>query len=413
MIFNDTYLPEGYKKYNELLTAISSISELYSKSETPYIDPRFVENSFCLAFDAVNLSRRDTAFDASKIIDNLKIGIGLKTFCANINNNGISESKTEKIAEFNSDAFQLKNLSVLDATLKIAELRNARINSAILEYGIDKSIYHAVIRFHDKINPTNKYILLKEYDYDPIVVSDIVCTDKNFNPLSLEQQLENSSDRLFFTDGKNYYSFNFSKSTLYRKFDTTLKDGHVFKVEKLKDPFNLVSKLLLNLLNEQKNTEQDNELEHVILPLYSTRKNKLNEKIVPEHSGLNQWNAKGRKRKFGEMYIPIPSLIHEHCKDFFPPRGTPFTLITPDNTEIQVTLCQGDGAGKALMSTPNTALSKWFHPLLVKEKNENVVTYNDFKRIGKDSVKFEKLSDNKFKFSLAQIESWEIFKNKF
>ena len=251
---------------------------------------------------------------------------------------------------------------------------------------------------------------MKEYDYDPIVPSDVVCTDKNFNPLSLDEQLNISSDNLFFTDGKNYYTFNRSKSTLYRRFDTTLEGGIFFKVEKIKDSFNVVSDILINLLDKQKD-EFDDELEHVILPLYSTRKNKNNDKIVPECSGLNQWNAKGRKRKFGEMYVPIPSLIHQQCKGFFPERGTPFTLITPDNTEIQVTLCQGNAEGKALMSTPNTALSKWFHPLLIKNNQEEIVKYDDFNRIGKDSVKLEKISNDKFKFSLSSIGSWEEFKN--
>ena len=47
-------------------------------------------------------------------------------------------------------------------------------------------------------------------------------------------------------------------------------------------------------------------LDFVILPLYSTE---AGNRIVHEKSGINQWNAGGRKRKFGESYIPIPSKI--------------------------------------------------------------------------------------------------------
>ena len=41
------------------------------------------------------------------------------------------------------------------------------------------------------------------------------------------------------------------------------------------------------------------------IPLYGIQKK---EKFIFERSGLNQWNANGRKRDFGEIYIPIPEL---------------------------------------------------------------------------------------------------------
>jgi hypothetical protein len=41
---------------------------------------------------------------------------------------------------------------------------------------------------------------------------------------------------------------------------------------------------------------------------------------VFERSGLNQWNARGRKRNESEVYIPIPKLIHDKFPNFFPGR---------------------------------------------------------------------------------------------
>ena len=38
---------------------------------------------------------------------------------------------------------------------------------------------------------------------------------------------------------------------------------------------------------------------------------------MPEKSGLNQWNAGGRVRKYGEVYIPIPAEIRKLKIGFF------------------------------------------------------------------------------------------------
>lgn len=78
--------------YLKLLSAVAQLSGLYSESSTPFIGYRAVENIFCKSFNATNLSRSDTAFDAKYN----STGIGLKTFVCN------STTKTEKIAEFNS-----------------------------------------------------------------------------------------------------------------------------------------------------------------------------------------------------------------------------------------------------------------------------------------------------------------------
>ena len=65
----------------------------------------------------------------------------------------------------------------------------------------------------------------------------------------------------------------------------------------------------------------------IYLPLYS-RQNGIH---VPQRNGLNQWNTEDRTRNFDEVYIPIPTLIHNQFPNYFPNRDTPFALITPNN----------------------------------------------------------------------------------
>jgi hypothetical protein len=78
----------------------------------PYLYYRAAENIFCRCFDAGNLSRSDTAFDANFN----KNGIGLKTFVAPTNN------KVEKIAEFNTLSRELKDLTGKELAIKLANL---------------------------------------------------------------------------------------------------------------------------------------------------------------------------------------------------------------------------------------------------------------------------------------------------
>lgn len=398
MIFGNN-LPQEYSRYKESWELFASFSALFSDSEVPFIHYRLMENTFCDAFGALNLSRTDTAFDASCVVDGVKYGIGLKTFIASVNEDGSASSKQEKIAEFNKDGKELIGLSPIDAIKKVVELRNARIDTALVEYGIEKSLYHCALRYCDSNGKA--YILLKEYPYEKIDVNHLVRTDKNYNPIS-EGEIIGAEKILHFTDGKEKYAFNFSKSTLFKRFDTSLSNGINIPVKVLENP----AEALKNWFKFDHKSKVPGK-DYVVLPLYSSNK-KLG-KYVPEKSGLNQWNAGGRKRTFGEMYVPVPIFIHKECNDFFPKRGKDFVLITPTGKEITVSLCQG--GGKALMSYPNLALSAWFHPLLVKDGSESIVNYLDFKRINKDAIKIEKMAEGKYSFSLVSIGSWEKFQN--
>ena len=54
------------KKYKENLQAVASLSNLFSKSKTPFLHYRAAENIFCRSFGLENLSRDDTSYDAKK-----------------------------------------------------------------------------------------------------------------------------------------------------------------------------------------------------------------------------------------------------------------------------------------------------------------------------------------------------------
>jgi hypothetical protein len=149
--------------------------------------------------------------------------------------------------------------------------------------------------------------------------------------------------------------------------------------------------------------------DYVILPLYSHRNGV---KEVPAKSGLNQWNAGGRQRKFGEAYIPVPRDVHKYCPDFFP-IGKNFLLKLP-NTRMpaNASLCQA--GSKALMTNPNDELCKWIFKVIDpkfsvsmynKPPSRDPFTYADLEMAGYDSVKVTKSKDQKSKSYEIQFEA--------
>ncbi len=147
---------ENKGDYLNLLSAVSKLSGLFSESAIPFINYRVAENIFCRSFEADNLSRSDTAFDA-----NYKtIGVGLKTFTSP------TGKSREKVAEFNQLSKELRKYKNLELAYKLAEFRNERIELARRLYNIDNSIYHIVARKENELN-------LFETDYDKIDIENI------------------------------------------------------------------------------------------------------------------------------------------------------------------------------------------------------------------------------------------------
>ncbi|HXK50264.1 MAG TPA: hypothetical protein PKW56_07335 [Clostridiales bacterium] len=361
--------------YLQLLSAVSQLSGLFSESSIPYINYRVAENIFCNSFGAKNLSRSDTAFDAS--ID--KLGVGIKTFVCT------SNTKTEKIAEFNLLSSRLRALGGYDLAYKISEFRNERISLAKRLYNIDSSIYHIVARRENKL-------ILFETDYDFIDLNKI-------------NSVKASKASLHFEDGKNSYTFSFSKSTLFRKFEIT-DDSYILPVKIADDPFNLILKLLSvkpkKLISKSSYVKGKN---YIVLPLYGYKNQ--NEKFVFEKSGINQWNAGGRARDYGEIYIPIPKEIHIKYPDFFPGREIKFKLTVPSGEELNAKVCQQNS--KALMTDPNKALSDWLLRKVLRLKEGELATIEKLRELGFDSVIISKNNKSNYKIDIMKLNSYERF----
>ena len=359
--------------YAKNLEIISSLSRLFSDSTTPFLHYRVMENLFCECFKAQNLSRSDTAYDAK--IGTL--GVGLKTFICTKN------YSTEKIAEFNKDSQFLKTLNdKRDLAEHLASLRNARIQLANDLYGIENAAYHIIARSENKL-------IFFESDYEKINISNL-------------QNIKNSPKSLNFSDGKNEYFFNHSKSVLQRKFYLP-KNFSSIEIKIIENPFELLLSLQKILPNAEISSPKIAGLDFVILPLFSLKGGKN----VPLKSGLNQWNAGGRKRDLNEIYIPVPIEIHKLYPEFFPPRDTCFTLKTPLNENLNAKICQENG--KALMSNPNSALAKWLLRGILRLKESELATLERLENLGFDSVIIEKISQNEFSIDIMPLNSYEKF----
>ncbi len=346
-------------KYFEMLKLLASLSKLFSESSTPYLDYRIAENLFCKYYTAINDARACTAYDARLG----KLGIGIKTF-------GINKGHSvEKIAEFNRLKPLLDPLKGKDLATQLAIFRNDRIQVTNDTYDVENAIYHIVGRSNGALNIFNT-------EYNFIDIDDI-------------HEVKDSTTSISFISGNCLYNFNKSKSVLMKDF--ILPTAHKeIPVEILSDPLQLLSELLQK---EEKGTEikdiRNNQvfkgLDYVILPLYSTRGGKMQ---VPPKSGLNQWNAEGRKRDENEVYIPIPREIHKKYPYFFPDRNTPFELILPNGKTLSAKICQANG--KALMSNPNSDLGEWILRKVLRKKPGELVTMTDLSIYGIDSVRIEK-----------------------
>lgn len=361
--------------YQKMLKVVGSLSRLFSESNDPYIQYRIAENLFCKSFGAENLSRTDCSADASKE----KLGIGIKTF---LEKNGAT---MQKVAEFNSEHDLFKDLEIELKILKVAELRNERIETTKRIFGLDEMIYHCVTRKERRIS-------VYETTMDAVRLQSIRNIQKN------------SKNVLSFDDGLNEYAFNVTKSTLYKRF-VTESISLDFPVEILEDPFEALDDLFGGAKGEILPVASK-PLEHIYLPLYSSKDNK-NKKFVPERSGLNQWNASGRPRVADEVYIRIPAWIHEKFPGFFPPRDIAFTLILPNGSEMSAKVCQ-DGA-KALMSNPNSALGKWLLRDVLNLRDRELLTYEKLRRIGLDSVVLYKEADGIYDIDFTKLGSYEAF----
>jgi hypothetical protein len=390
---------EAYSKHIQL---VGSLSRLFSVSETPFIQYRTVEILFSMVAGGENIASEDNSFDA---ITKEGIPVGVKTFVAS----RTAQYKKEKVAEFKQEYTELlRNLDYENAIKEIAQWRNLRVLSDARQKNLDvnKAIYHCLIR-----RPGEVFIHEEPY---PLI------DENNITPVSNTGAPVDKFTGLHFSDGVNIYTFSKSKSTLFKKFDFSSGfNSKPISIEILENPIEALQGLLKK--NNQELWIPDEKIiepsvliagkDYVVLPLYSSTKK--HGKVVYPKSGINQWNAGGRMRNFGEAYIPISSVIHKNEKTsgFFPSRETKFKLKLPNATVLSAKICQA--GGKALMSDPNAALGNYLFSVIdaagSHEKSLDVFTYKDLMKIGKDSVRILKNGNLDYSLEFSSIGSNEDF----
>ena len=267
--------------------------------------------------------------------------------------------------------------------IKLGEFRNERIDLANRLYDIESSLYHIVAR-------KEKELLLYETDYNRIDIANIHAVKDNKASLQFE-------------DGQNFYSFNYSKSTLFRKFIIP-QNAYRLPIEIIDDPYSLLLELFEDKTLKPATDKLIKGVNFVILPLYGI---KDKQKFVFKKSGLNQWNAGGRKRDMGEVYIPIPAEIHNQFPDFFPNRDVHFDLTIPTGETFKAKVCQDNS--KALMTDPNKALSDWLLRKVFNLKEGELATIEKMNELGFDSVIIQKNSNGNYKIDKVKSDSYDKF----
>lgn len=371
------------KLYIDLLEVTGSLSNLFAESNNPFLYYRAMENIFCKAFKADNLSRSDVSADAGKD----GVGIGLKTF---LQNNG---NTFQKVAEFNRESYLLKDLKGLDLVKKVSEMRNERIKSTMRICNLSDMMYHLVTR-------SDRYMAIYEEHMDLVDIEKI------------ELKTENKTT-VHFTDKIHDYSFSLSKSTLFKRFDTSENKKILgFDVDILEDPYEfLLSVKNKGIVNDINKVSENEVKDYIVLPLYSTKTNK-----VAERSGLNQWNANGRVRNEDEVYVSIPSWIHKSKNNFFvynteDKKTAPFDVKLPNGESLSMKVAQQ--GGKALMSNPNSALGKWILRDILELKKGTLVTKEQLDVIGIDSIKLSKMVDGTYSLDFLKSGSFEEFEEEY
>ncbi len=382
-----------FPTYEKLVKSVGSLSKLFTENNIPFLSSKFVEKLFVYTSASADLARRDMSFDAKTMSG---AGVGVKTF-------GVTQlngTKSEKVAEFTADATKgiFANLGSDELAYTVASYRNARVlsDARIFDIDLDSSFYHCLVRSSDGC-------MIHEEPYQLI----------NLDALKFDKQSSMSKNPRF-SDGTNIYSFSTAKNTLFKTFNLgTHSNSSVIEVELLENVFELLLKGGLTsggLALEEREVRTENP--YVILPLFSTSTGKVEPK-----SGINQWNAGGRAREFGEAYIPHPSAVRAKYPDFFPPKDVSFKLRVPSGEVMSAKVCQQDG--KAIMSNPNSALCGWLFRMIddspsiskARLSEGRPYTSQDLARVGKDSVKISLVDPRESLYELepASLGSFERF----
>lgn len=380
-------------QYFNFLELMASLSNLFSDNSIPYLNYRVTENLFCKYYDAENLSRSDTAYDAKT----KNFGVGIKTFQLT------NDSSVEKVAEFNAISNQLKKYQGKDLAYQVAKARNDRMELGQRLYAIDDGCYHIIGRVQSALVVFNSSY--------PLI---------NLNNLS---HINDTGHALQFNDGENFYSYNYSKSTLFKRFIVPNEKVEI-PVSIIQDPYDILQKLLRaddyqgkfeDIFAIQQNIKKAYPLgkqlvfgkNYVILPLFSQKKDV---QFVPLKDGLNKWNAGGRARNADEVSIRLPPEVDKRYPEFFGDIAHTFSLHLPNGVTLLAKPCEpkikGNVRGHSIQSNPNIALGKWILRDVLQLKEGELVTMELLNRMGFDSVIVYKDSETDYRIDVCRTVSY-------
>lgn len=400
---------EKQDKYINRISILGILSGLFKdldgeNGKKPYLHYRNHEISFINSFEVQGITRKDSAFDAIARVNGRTIGVGLKTWIHS------SDDSNQKVAEFNKKSAELRRLFDLDKNIELAirvsELRNNRIDDDKRLYETDLDVYHFITR-------DNNCFYIIESEYEKIEIDNIHDVSKSASSIS-------------FSDGKNNYLFNVSKSTLFKKFNASEKERiKSVKIDIHEDPFAILESIFNDIDAKQQNQIVSFYLDNapksnddfIMLPLYNDDNYLVNKKSAFNASlGSSKSKGSGKARPAYEAYAHIPVYIHHLYPNFFgfnaldrtARNQSSFDLHLPNDEVITAKITQDNG--KSLQTNPQSILGKWLLFSIFGLQEYEMLTRNTIDEKEIDSIKITKIDDKNFKVEVCNYLDYERWK---
>lgn len=289
-----------YIKYLKAYGGLTGLFQQKEASNIPYLDSKFQETVYGRVFHSQNADIGNTPHDIVSIINNKRVGIGLKTWM----NSKPSYQKVMQLKAYKAEIDAVGN-DAYEKAYKISEIKNSRLRQDYERLGLDsgRNIYHYVTRDEGKFS-------IFETSYPEVDIRKIHNVRSGYKSIEWSDDIKD-------------YKYTYGDSQIWMKFSPdssdTIKQAE-FTVEMERDPFTLLLRMYDKI--DSVTSFVDNSVDFVVayLPLYSYRSGEVEEK-----SGLNAWNGaskakdSGRPRPLGEVYVPVPMEFHRRTPDFFCP----------------------------------------------------------------------------------------------
>lgn len=232
-------LPKTDKeRYKRLILAFASLTEMFAQKEVssskevlaPIINSKFQETAFQRSFHARAEDIGNTAYDVSLNLDGTIFLIGIKTFGIDSGYQKIAQFKANRtqwssiINEMTNNATSTKKLTseeitelnkelYKDLAIKIATIRNQRIDSAEAQAVGPKNFSKPIKRVYHVLMPSKKNssptIYVGETSYSKINLS-------NIHDCRCSRSVSSNFD---FSDGIHEYRFTAADNQLLMNFD--------------------------------------------------------------------------------------------------------------------------------------------------------------------------------------------------